>query len=65
MSLLLTLSDKKKTRRSIFAVTPRAAALLAVATDVRMYAINNDEVKQTANNYYLILTCKATPLQLI
>ena len=43
---------QKITRRSIFAVTPRAAALLAVATDVRMYAINNDEVKQTANNYY-------------
>jgi len=42
---------QKTTRRSIFAVTPRAA-LLAVATDVRMYAINNDEVKQTANNYY-------------
>ena len=61
MSLLLTFSDDR-TRR---AVTPRAAALLAVATDVRMYAIKNDEVQQTTNNYYLILTCKATPLQLI
>jgi hypothetical protein len=42
---------KRGTRRLLSAATPRAAALLAVATDARMYAINNDEVKQTANNY--------------
>ncbi len=49
MSLLLTFSD---VRRSPSAVTPIAAALLAV-TSVRMYVINNSEVKQTTTTYYL------------
>ncbi len=40
MSLLLTLSDDSNKA----AFTPRAAALLAVITDVRMYVINNSEV---------------------
>ena len=44
----------KGTRRSLSAVTPIAAALLAVAvTDVGMYVINNSEVKQTTATYYL------------
>jgi len=42
------------TRRSLSAVTPIAAALLAVAvTSVRMYVINNSEFKQTTTTYYL------------
>ena len=40
------------TRRSLSAVTPIAAALLAV-TSVRMYVINNSEFKQTTTTYYL------------
>ena len=43
-----------KGTRSLSAVTPIAAALLAVAvTDVGMYVINNSEVKQTTATYYL------------
>ena len=41
-----------KGTRSLSAVTPIAAALLAV-TSVRMYVINNSEVKQTTATYYL------------
>ena len=41
------------TSGSLYAFTPRAAAFLAVATDVRMYVINNSEVNQTTTTYYL------------
>ena len=41
------------TSGSLSAFTLRAAALLAVATDVRMYVINNSEVNQTTTTYYL------------
>ena len=61
MSLLLTFSDDR-TRR---AVTPRAAALLAVATDVRMYVINNSEVKQTTTTYYLHAKLSPTTASLL
>ncbi len=40
MSLLLTFSDDRNKN-----ITFRAAAVLAVATDVRMYVISNNEVK--------------------
>ena len=51
MSLLLTLSNKKNKKINIrsYSKSISIACMLAVATDVRMYAINNDEVKQTTN----------------
>jgi len=48
MSVLLTLSEERK--KCSF---PRVAALLVVATDVRMLVINNSENKQSTTTYYL------------
>ena len=53
------------TRRSLSAFTPRAAALLTVATDVRMYVINNSEVNQTTTTYYLHAKLSSTTASLL